>query len=99
MECFKCKQWWMNRRGCSRGETGKRFNWNMIFIVPGTDDYVLIGISEKRIIHFRKGKQTPGSTIAYDEIKLDSSDVLQLAKDKFGLKQGKKVGQQDIIYA
>lgn len=75
--------------GGSRGGTGKRFKWSMIFIVPGTDDYVLIGISEKKIILFRPDKQTPGPTIPYDEIKLDSSDVLQLAKDKYGLKQGK----------
>ncbi|MFL0583714.1 WD40/YVTN/BNR-like repeat-containing protein [Solibacillus silvestris] len=75
--------------GGSRGETGKRFNWFMIFIVPGTEDYVLIGISEKKITVFRPSKQTPGPAIPYDEIKLDSSDVLQLAKDKYGLKQGK----------
>lgn len=61
----------------------------MIFIVPGTEDYVLIGISEKKIIHFRSSKQTPDPTIPYDEIKLDSSEVLQIAKDKYGLKQGK----------
>ena len=75
--------------GGSRGETGKRFKWLMIFIVPGTDDYVLIGISEKKITVFEPGKQTPGPTIPYDEIKLDSPDVLQIAKDKYGLKQGK----------
>ncbi|MGE7694698.1 WD40/YVTN/BNR-like repeat-containing protein [Lysinibacillus sp. NPDC094177] len=75
--------------GGSRGETGKRFNWFLIFIVPGTDDYVLIGISEKKITLFRPSKQSPNPTILYDEIKLDSSDVLQLAKDKYGLKQGK----------
>ena len=74
--------------GGSRGETGKRFKWFMIFIVPGTDDYVLIGISEKKITVFEPGKQTPDPTIPYDEIKLDSSDALQLAKDKYGLKQG-----------
>ncbi|WP_438310484.1 hypothetical protein [Sporosarcina sp. FA9] len=75
--------------GGSRGETGKRFKWTMIFIVPGTDDFVLIGISDKKIIVFRTGKQSPNPTISYDEIKLDSSDVVQLAKDKYGLKQGK----------
>ena len=74
--------------GGSRGETGKRFKWFMIFIVPGTEDYVLIGISEKKITVFEPSKQTPGPTIPYDEIKLDSSDVFQLAKDKYGLKQG-----------
>ncbi|MFJ7730772.1 hypothetical protein ACIQXF_02640 [Lysinibacillus sp. NPDC097231] len=75
--------------GGSRGETGRRFNWFMIFVVPGTDDYVLIGISEKKITVFRPGKQTPDRTIPYNEIKLDSSDVLQLAKDKYGLNLGK----------
>lgn len=75
--------------GGSRGETGKRFNWFMTFVVPGTDDFVLIGISEKKITLFRSGKQSQNPTIPYDEIKFDSSDVLQLAKDKYGLKQGK----------
>jgi hypothetical protein len=75
--------------GGSRGETGKRFKWFMIFIVPGTEDYVLIGISEKKITVFNPGKQTPDPAIPYDEIKLDSADALQLAKDKYGLKQGK----------
>lgn len=76
-------------KGGSRGETGKRFIWTMIFIVPGTDDFVLIAISEKKIIDFRPGKQTPDPTISYDEIKLDSPDVLRLAKDIYGLQQGK----------
>lgn len=75
--------------GGSRGAAGKRFRWAMIFIVPGTDDYAIIDISKRKIIGFRPGKQTPGPTIAFDKIKLDSADVLQLAKDKFGLKQGK----------
>ncbi|QFF99275.1 hypothetical protein PB01_10805 [Psychrobacillus glaciei] len=74
--------------GGSRGEAGKRFNWTLFFVVPGTDDYVLIGISEKQIWLFRPDKQSQDRTIPYDEIKLDSSDVLQLAKDKYGLKQG-----------
>jgi hypothetical protein len=75
--------------GGSRGETGRRFNWFMFFVVPGTDDYVLIGISEKKITVFSPSKQTPDPTIPYNEIKLDSSDVLQLAKDKYGLNPGK----------
>ncbi|OMC81599.1 hypothetical protein BK128_21740 [Viridibacillus sp. FSL H7-0596] len=75
--------------GGSRGETGKRFNWFMTFVVPGTDDYVLIGISEKKITLFSPSKQSQDPIIPYDEIKFDSSDVLQLAKDKYGLKQGK----------
>ncbi|SEM43716.1 hypothetical protein SAMN04487786_1795 [Paenisporosarcina quisquiliarum] len=75
--------------GGSRGETGKRFKWTMTFIVPGTDDHLLIGILEKKIRVFRPIKQSQVPTIPYDEIRLDSSDVLQLAKDKYGLKQGK----------
>lgn len=75
--------------GGSRGEAGKRFNWTLFFVVPGTDDYVIIGVSEKKIWLFRPGKQSPYPTIPYDKIKLDSSDALQLAKDKYGLKPGK----------
>lgn len=29
------------KMGGSRGEKGKRFNWFIIFMVPGTEDYVL----------------------------------------------------------
>ncbi len=76
-------------KGGSRGDTGKRFIWSMFFIVPGTDDFALIGISEKKISMFRPDKQSPDPTISYDEIKLDSSDVVQLAKDKYGLNPGK----------
>ncbi|HWL25789.1 MAG TPA: hypothetical protein VNR38_18910 [Ureibacillus sp.] len=75
--------------GGSRGETGKRFKWFVQFFVPGTEDYLLIGISKKKITVFEPLKQSGQPTIPYDEIKLDSSDVLQLAKDKFGLKKGK----------
>ena len=75
--------------GGSRGGTGKRFKWFMNFVVPGTDDYVLIGISEKKITVFRPSKQSQDPTIPNNEIKLDSSDVLQLAKDKYGLNPGK----------
>ena len=74
--------------GGSRGEAGKRFKWVMIFIDPGTEDFVIIGITEKKITLFETSKQTPDPTISYDEIKLDSSDVVQLAKDKYGLKPG-----------
>ncbi|TDX89725.1 UNVERIFIED_CONTAM: hypothetical protein BJ099_1395 [Lysinibacillus xylanilyticus] len=77
------------KMGGSRGEKGKRFNWFMIFMVPGTEDYVLIGISEKKITVFRPSQQSQVPIIPYDEIKFDSSDVIQLAKDKFGLRQGK----------
>ena len=79
----------MKRWVAQEEDQGKRFNWFMNFIVPGTDDFVLIGISEKKIWLFRPDKQSPNATIHYDEIKLDSSDVLQLAKDKYGLKPGK----------
>lgn len=73
----------------SRGESGKRIKWFVTFMVPNTDDHLLIGISEKKITVFKPIRQSPDPTIPYDEIKLDSSDVLQLAKDKYGLKQGK----------
>lgn len=75
--------------GGSRGDTGKRFNWFTTFVVPGTEDYVIIGISEKKITLFRASKQTQGPTIPFDDIKLDSFEALQQAKDKYGLKQGK----------
>lgn len=75
--------------GGSRGRTGKRFNWFVNFMVPVTDEHLIIGISEKKITVFKPIRQSPDPSISYDEIKLDSPDVLQLAKDKYGLKQGK----------
>ncbi|SDN49607.1 hypothetical protein SAMN05518871_105277 [Psychrobacillus sp. OK028] len=75
--------------GGSRGEAGKRFNWFVQFMAEGTDEHLLIGISEKKITLFRPIKQSQVPTIPYDEIKLDSSYVLQLAKDKYDLKKGK----------
>lgn len=76
--------------GGSRGEKGKRFKWFVNFMVPGTDDHLIIGISEKKITVFKPIRQSiPDPIITYDDIKLDSPDVLQLAKDKYGLKQGK----------
>lgn len=75
--------------GGSRGESGERFSWFVHFMVPGTDEHLLIGISEKKITVFESFEQSQVATIQYDEIKLDSPDVLQLAKDKYGLKKGK----------
>jgi hypothetical protein len=76
--------------GGTRGGTGKRFKWFVNFMVPGTDEHLIIGISEKKITVFKPIRQSiPDPTITYDDIKLDSPDVLQLSKDKYGLKQGK----------
>lgn len=76
--------------GGSRGETGKRFKWFVQFMVPGTEDHLIIGISKKKVTVFEPIKQTnQGSNIPYNKIKLDSSDVLQLAREKYGLQQGK----------
>lgn len=63
----------------SRGGSGKRFKWFLQFMAPGTDEHLLIGISEKKITVFKPIKQSQVPIIAYDEIKLDSSDILQLA--------------------
>ena len=76
--------------GGSRGENGKRFNWFTNFMVPGTDEHLLIGISKRKITVYKPIKQSSQDpTIPSNEINFDSSDVLKLAKDKFGLKQGK----------
>ncbi|MGN7386717.1 hypothetical protein [Sporosarcina sp. SAFN-015] len=75
--------------GGSRGETGKRFKWFVTFMVPDTEDHLIIGISEMKITVFEPIKQSPNPTIPHGEIKLDSTDALQIAKDKYKLKQGK----------
>ncbi|WP_088088424.1 hypothetical protein [Bacillus sp. OV166] len=60
--------------GGSRGETGKRFNWFLNFIVPGTDEYLLLGISKGKITVFEQLKQSgQDQTIAYNDIKFDSA--------------------------
>jgi len=83
--------------GGSRGETGKRYNWFLNFIVPGTEDYLLLGISRGKITVFEQLKQSgQDQTIVYSDIKFDSSDLVRIAKDKYGLNQ-EKTGQQDII--
>ena len=76
--------------GGSRGETGKRYKWFLNFIVPGTDDYLLLGISKGKITVFEQLKQLgQEQTIAYSDIKFDSSDLVRIAKDKYGLNPGK----------
>lgn len=75
--------------GGSRGETGKRFKWFVTFMVPNTDDHLIIGISEMKITVFEPIKQSPNPTISYGDIKLDSSDALRIVKDRYKLKQGR----------
>lgn len=76
--------------GGSRGETGKRFNWFLNFNVPGTEDYLLLGISKGKITVFEQLKQSgQEQTIANSDIKFDSSDVVRMAKEKYSLNPGK----------
>ncbi|MBT2728420.1 hypothetical protein J7E63_15940 [Bacillus sp. ISL-75] len=77
-------------RGGSRGKTGKRYNWFLNYMVPGTEDYLLLGISKGKITVFEQLKQSgQEQTIAYSAIKFDSSDLVRIAKDKYGLNPGK----------
>ncbi|MEH7481537.1 hypothetical protein V7157_10770 [Neobacillus drentensis] len=76
--------------GGSRGETGKRFSWFLSFIVPGKEGRLLLGISKGKITVFEQLKESAqDQTIAYNDIKFDSADVVKIAKDKYGLKPGK----------
>ena len=76
--------------GGSRGETGKRYNWFLNFMVPGTEYYLLLGISKGKNTVFKQLKQSgQDQTIAYSDIKFDSSDLVRIAKDKYGLNPGK----------
>ncbi|MDI7743518.1 hypothetical protein QMK38_16060 [Lysinibacillus fusiformis] len=75
-------------RGGTRGDTGKRYDWNLFFTVPGTDKQLILGIAKGSIDfeHEVIGPDEP--PIMLDDIKLDSPDLLKIVKDKYNLQKG-----------
>lgn len=78
------------KMGETKGENGKRYKWNLYFTVSGTGKYVVISILN--------GKATTSETVNgpknmdtfnINDIRYDSSVLLQKAKEKYDLQPGK----------
>lgn len=84
-------------RGGTRGNSGKRYDWNLFFIVPDTDKQLLVGIS-KGAIDLEREVIVSGDAIPIelDDIKLDSPDLLKIVK-KNTIYVKERIGLQDII--
>ncbi|WOV87431.1 hypothetical protein QWT69_16515 [Sporosarcina oncorhynchi] len=78
-------------KGGSRGETGKRYDWNLFFIVPGTDKHLLVGISKGEIDLEREiiGPKNE-MPIDLDDIQLDSPKLLKIVRNKFDIYKGEE---------
>ncbi|WP_419960411.1 hypothetical protein [Psychrobacillus sp. BM2] len=77
------------KRGGTRGDTGRRYDWNLFFIVPGTDKQLLVGIS-KGVIDLEQELIGPKDAIAIelDDLKFDSPELLKIAKNRYNLRKG-----------
>lgn len=76
-------------KGGSRGDTGKRYDWNLFFIVPGTDKHLLIGISRGEIDLEREVIGPKDALpIELEDIQLDSPELLKIVKTKYDIYKG-----------
>jgi len=75
--------------GGTRGETGKRYNWNLFFTIPGSEKQLLVGIS-KGAIDTEQEIIGPKDTIPIKlkDIMLDSPKLLKIVKDRYDLRKG-----------
>lgn len=75
--------------GGTRGETGKRYNWNLFFTVPGSEKQLLVGIS-KGVIYLEEEIIGSKDTIPIDlkDIKFDSPELLKIVKERYDLRKG-----------
>lgn len=75
--------------GGTRGETGKRYDWTLNFMVPGSEEPLLVRIS-KGVIFDEREVNGPKNTIPIKlaDIKFDSLEILNIAKKKFDLRKG-----------
>ncbi|MFF2879140.1 hypothetical protein ACFVR2_22870 [Gottfriedia sp. NPDC057991] len=71
----------------SKGETGKRYNWNMEFSASN-QKLLSIGISQGKISFSREHVGDNNGTIKLEDIKFDSPYLLNIAKKKYGLQKG-----------
>jgi hypothetical protein len=75
----------------SLGEGGKRSPWNLIFGVPETNQVLLVSIRDSKITNVITSQQTVTreEAINSQEVIADSTDVIEVARKRFGLKPGK----------
>jgi hypothetical protein len=73
-----------------KGENGTRRDWNLQFVKPGTNEHLLISISDRNITNFEPitGPNIPKKNILIDEILFDSNDLIKLAKENENLYPG-----------
>ncbi|MFJ5770089.1 WD40/YVTN/BNR-like repeat-containing protein [Psychrobacillus sp. NPDC093180] len=73
--------------GGTRGETGKRYNWNLIFEAPGIEKQLFVFISKGEISGTHKGNGPSLGEIKLEDIKFDSPDLVKIAKEIYGLQK------------
>jgi hypothetical protein len=74
--------------GGSRGENGKRYNWFLNFIVPGTEKELIVGVSTGEISTVRQVRASSNEVpIKLEDIKFDSPYLLEIAKKRYGLQK------------
>ena len=74
--------------GGTRGATGKRYKWTLGFESPSTDQQLFIFISKGGIIGTHEGRGPSNGVIKLEDIKLDSSHLVKIAKQKYDLQKG-----------
>jgi len=78
-------------KGGSRGFTGRRFNWNFVFINPERTESLILSVSEKKITNFHPHKgENHYDFVNPDDIRFDSPTLVEIVKSKFKLKPGTK---------
>lgn len=77
------------KKGGSRGFTGERYDWNLLFINPERTESLVLSISKGRITNFAplKGKNEY-DIVKPEDIKVDSPALVEIAKSKYNLKPG-----------
>ncbi len=75
-------------RGGTRGATGKRYNWTLSFESPSTDQQIFVFISKGQVSGTHEGKGPSFGEIKLDDIKFDSSQLVEIAKKKYDLQKG-----------
>lgn len=76
------------KEGGTRGETGRRFNWNMDFMVPGKEGLLGVFISEGKVVLVHEGHgNDPDDPIKTTDLVYDSPALVQKAKDTYHLQK------------
>ena len=70
------------------GATGKRYKWTLGFESPSTNQQLYIFISKGEIIGKLTREVLSNGEIKLEDIKLDSSHLVKIAKQKYDLQKG-----------